>query len=205
MLVSPYGEIQIIRNKKVEAPVAVIINPRRARAPARVIHTGLCRHVGKRAVAIVVIENVAPEIRDVQVLEAIIIIISDRDPHAVADMADSSFFCDIHEFELSGLAKQILEQAVARPPSRRRGKLRAPRVLSRIERRALNHIHIQVVVVVVIEEGYTGAHDFRHVVFAVSARKMVELQPDFLGDFAEEWNLRRKVENGTGKLVCCTR
>src|SRR5205807_8033977 len=123
----------------------------------------------------------------------------------ISDMADSSFFCDIHEFELSGLAKQILEQAVARPPSRRRGKLRAPRVLSRIERRALNHIHIQVVVVVVIEEGYTGAHDFRHVVFAVSARKMVELQPDFLGDFAEEWNLRRKAENGTGKLVCCTR
>jgi len=33
----------------------------------------------------------------------------------------------------------------------------------------------------------------------------VELQPDFLGDFAEEWNLRRKAENGTGKLVCCTR
>ena len=204
VLVSLYCEIQIIRNKKVKAPVAVIVNPSRARAPARVINTSLRRHIGEGAVAIVVVKNVASEVCNVEVLEAVVIVVAHRNSHAVADVPDSGFFRDVHKLQLPSLAQKIAEEAVAGRPSRRERKLRAPRILRRIERRSLNHIHIQVAVVVVIEECYTGAHDFRHVVFACSTCKMVKLQPDFLGDFAEEWNLRRKAENGTGESACPT-
>ena len=53
------GEInfQIAGNEKIQSAIAVIVAPRRACAPALARHSELFRHIGKRAVAIVVIET----------------------------------------------------------------------------------------------------------------------------------------------------
>src|SRR2546429_5891677 len=48
LLVSFYCEVQIVRYEKVQAPVVVIIDPRGAGAPTRVVHPGLDRNIGDR-------------------------------------------------------------------------------------------------------------------------------------------------------------
>src|SRR2546430_6291922 len=77
LLISFHCEVQIVRYEKIKAPIAVIINPRGAGAPTQVIDPGLDGDIGERPVAVVVIENVMSEVCDVQVLEAIVIVVTD--------------------------------------------------------------------------------------------------------------------------------
>src|SRR5437879_13392072 len=88
LLVSFHCEVQIVRYEKIKAPVAVIINPRGACAPTRVIDPGLDCDIGERPVAVVVIENVMSEVCDVEVLEAVIIVVTDSDSHSVPHLPD---------------------------------------------------------------------------------------------------------------------
>src|SRR5947199_7626251 len=67
LLVSFHCEVQIVRYKKVQAPVVVIIDPRGAGAPTRVVHPGLDRNIGESTVTVVVIENVLSKVCDVEV------------------------------------------------------------------------------------------------------------------------------------------
>ena len=120
----------------------VIIDPRGAGAPTRVVHPGLDRNIGESTVTVVVIENVLSKVCDVEVLEAVVIVVTDSDSHSVAHVPNSGFFSNIHELELSGLAKEISEEPVPRLPPPRRGKLRVPGILGRVEHRPLHHINI---------------------------------------------------------------
>ena len=45
-----------------------------------------------------------PEISDIQVLEAVIIVVAYRDAHPVADVPDSGFLRDVHKLQLPRLA-----------------------------------------------------------------------------------------------------
>src|SRR5256885_10751027 len=67
LLTSFRREVQIVRYEKIKAPIAVIINPRGAGAPTRVIDPGLDGDIGEGPVAVVVIENIMSEVCDVQV------------------------------------------------------------------------------------------------------------------------------------------
>ena len=104
LLISFHCEVQIVRYEKIKAPIAVIINPRGAGAPTQVIDPGLDGDIGERPVAVVVIENVMSEVCDVEVLEAVIIVVTDSDSHSVTHVPDSGFFSYVHEPELSSLA-----------------------------------------------------------------------------------------------------
>ena len=147
------------------------------------------------------VKHVASEVGDVKILEAVIIVVAHRDSHSVAHVPNSSLLRDVYELELPGFAQKIAKQAVGGLPTRWRGKLGVTRVLSRIKCSALNQVHIQVTVVVVVEQGHAGAHDFRHVELARRSGEMVELQPHFLGHLPKEWNRRRMSENRARKLA----
>src|SRR2546425_1152462 len=77
-----------------------------------------------------------------EVLEAVVIVVTDSDSHSVTHVPNSGFFSDVHELELSRLAEKISEEPVPRFPPRRRRKLRAPWTLGRVEHRPLHQIHI---------------------------------------------------------------
>src|SRR3954454_13987058 len=104
LLVAFNSEIQVVRYEKIKAPVAVIIDPRRTCTPARVIHAAFCGYVSERAIPIIVVKHVASEVCNIEVLEAIIVIVSDRNTYAVADVPHPGFFRDIYELELPRLA-----------------------------------------------------------------------------------------------------
>src|SRR2546428_3533447 len=142
LLVSLHCEVQIVRYKKVEAPVVIIIDPRGACAPTRVIDPGLDGDIGEGTVTVIVVENVMSEVCDVEVLEAVVIVVTDSDSHSVAYVPNSSSFRDVDERELSGLTEQISEEPVPRLPTRRRRKPRASWILSRVEHRPLHQIDI---------------------------------------------------------------
>src|ERR1700730_3674130 len=188
MLVALHVEIEIVRYKKIEVPVAVKIDPCCARAPTRIIDTSLRGDISERAIAIIVVQNVAAKICDVQVLESVVIVIPDGDSHPVTDVADAGLLRDIFELKLSGLAQQIPEQPIAGLPSGRGRKLRTARILSRIERRALQQIDVQIAIVVVIEERNARPHDFWHQEVTGCAGEMAELEADFLSHFAKQRN-----------------
>src|SRR6266571_3267353 len=198
---APHGLIMtvIVRHEKIEAPVTVIINPCGACAPTRVIYPRVHGDVRESTVTVVVVEDVVSEVCDVQILEAVVIVVPDSDSHSVAHMPDSGFLSDVHELELSGLAQQVTEEPVAGLPVQRRRKLRLTGILSRVEHRALHHIDVQVPVIVVIEEGDACSHNFGHVVLARGTREMAELQPNFFGHFAEQRNGWGKMDSRTPK------
>src|SRR4029077_10312847 len=54
-----------------------------ARAPSPGAHAGTGRHVSEGPVAVVVIQRVAAVARDVEILEAVVVVVADGDAHAV--------------------------------------------------------------------------------------------------------------------------
>ena len=132
-------------------PIAVKIDPRRTGTPAKVIDTRLHGNIREGAVPVVVIENVVSKVCDVEILEAVVIVVSNGDPHSMTDVADSCFFRDVHKLQLSSLAQQVAEQSVAWLPARGRRKLCQARVPRWVEHGALHQINVQIAVVVEVE------------------------------------------------------
>src|SRR5205823_4472867 len=93
------------------------IEPGGAGAPARIIHARPPSDVGKRAVAVVMVENVRSKVGDVEVLKSIIIVIAYGDPHAAADPSHAGLLCDVLELQSPSLREQVAEKAVARFPA----------------------------------------------------------------------------------------
>src|ERR1700749_1850463 len=87
--------LQITKHHQVQQAIGVEIDPGSARRPTASTHASLLRHVGKRAVPIIVVKLVASVGRDVEVFVSIVIVVCDGSPHAVADTLQSSPLRDV--------------------------------------------------------------------------------------------------------------
>src|SRR2546425_3776872 len=85
------------RDKKIELAVVVVIEPDGARRPSRRCDAGFVRDVGKRAVAVIVIENVSSITGHVQINPAITIVITRRRAHAEGAARHSGFVGNVGE------------------------------------------------------------------------------------------------------------
>ncbi len=65
--------------------MAVVVEVEKAggAAPAAGFHSGLGGYIGKRAIPVVVVEGVLSVVRDVEVGKAVVVVIANRDAHAV--------------------------------------------------------------------------------------------------------------------------
>src|SRR5579863_9929612 len=70
-------------DEEVEMAVVIVIEEARRTAPASGFDARFGGYVGEGAVAIIVVEDIFSVVRDVEVGEAIVIVISDSDAHAV--------------------------------------------------------------------------------------------------------------------------
>src|SRR5207249_5947674 len=70
-------------DEEVELAVVVEVEEAGARAPAAGPHTGARGDVAKRAVAVVAVQRVAAVIGHVEGGKAVVVVVPDRDPHAV--------------------------------------------------------------------------------------------------------------------------
>src|SRR5207253_1257968 len=81
---------RVIGHKDIGETVAVVIGKTHSQALAvRIRYTGFGGDIGERAVAIVVVERVAPIAGYVNVFEAVVVIVAYRDPHAVVILRHS--------------------------------------------------------------------------------------------------------------------
>ena len=96
-LVQGFGELHELADEQIEPAVVVVIEPDRAGGPSRRGHAGFFGHVGKSAVAVVVIENASAVLRYVQIRKAVAIVVADRDTLAVAAGRDSGLLGHVGE------------------------------------------------------------------------------------------------------------
>ena len=88
-------KIDIVDDHQIDKAVAVVVAECGARGPAPVGNAGLCGHVGKRAIAIIAIENVAAQTGDVEIGPAVVVVIADRSAHGEAGRSQAGFCGDI--------------------------------------------------------------------------------------------------------------
>ena len=77
------GPVHVARDEEVEPAVVVVVQESGAGAPLSRSHSGDFRHVDERAVPVVTIERVSAVVGDVDVCEAVVVVVADRDAHAV--------------------------------------------------------------------------------------------------------------------------
>src|SRR5258708_10465657 len=99
-----FGEIDEAANEEVQFAVVVIVKPDRAGGPAGGSCSGLLGHIGEGAIAIVVVQDAAAVLRDVQIRKAVAIVISDGGAHAVAAASDAGLVGDVGEGSIAIVA-----------------------------------------------------------------------------------------------------
>ena len=121
---------EIVRDVEIDVPVAVVVAERAAGAPSRV---GGLSAVGKRAAPGVVPEDARAERRDVDVREAVVVVVGDARAHAPAPAHEAAAGCDVREsaaalisIERDHLIAAVLQalQRRAVDDERRRGRRR---------------------------------------------------------------------------------
>ena len=192
-LVALEGEVHVVRDEQIEIPVRIVVQERGARTPPRIVNSGCARHVGECAIAVAVEEDVVPDVGHVEIEEPVVVVIACRRTHSVAVMANAGFLGDVNEAQLSRLGQHVAKQPVPRlPVGWGREEQRPPG----LQRAALDQIHIEIAVVVVVEEGGPGAHDFRHEVLTGRSGDVVEVETDLGGNLVKGRIGRRRDEPG---------
>jgi hypothetical protein len=114
-------------------------------------------YIGEGAVAVVVVEIVATVCRDVEIFEAVVVVVADGDAHAVADAFESGLFGDI----LEGSIFLLMVEAI---PVLRPGLLRYGALGCGVgERGTVDEDDVEQAVIVVVEGRDAGAHRLHEV------------------------------------------
>ena len=89
--------MDVARDEQVDVAVAIVIGPGRAGAEAAAAHSGFFGYVLELAVAQVVIEHVAAKAGDVNIVEAVVVVIGHGDAHAPTFSREARGFGDVGE------------------------------------------------------------------------------------------------------------
>src|SRR5450631_406725 len=167
-------ELGKLANEQIEPAVVVVVEPHRAGIPAGSRHPRFLRHVRECPIAVIVIENAALVLRNVEVGKAVAVVVARRHPHAVAAAGHTGLFGHVGERAVMIVAIQSVPQGV-----RRIVKIAFP---------AVDQINIHPAVIVVIEKRTAGSARFRQVLFRRLARRVYP--PDTA---ARRWDLFESV------------
>ena len=162
--------VDVVRDKQIEAAVAVIVHKRAARVPALAVggDTGLRADVGEGAISVVVIEHVLAE----QIVVAVVVVVADANTLSPTGVADA---CSQRHIGESAVAI-ILEQAGDRFVSG--GKS--------FEVRAVHQKNVEPAVVVVVVERDSAARGFEQVfVLVFAAEDRFDVKARFASDVHE--------------------
>src|ERR1019366_5692553 len=92
-------EFDVVTHEQVKEAVAIIVNPGASGPPADAFFPQACLfgHVRKRAVAIVVPQNVMTPVRAKQIVPAIVVVVAHTNAGAPRGAGQSGFFCNVGE------------------------------------------------------------------------------------------------------------
>ena len=88
---------EVVTHEEIEPPIAVEIHERRRDTPSGVGRAARARHVGKRPVAVVPEQLIRPEVRQVQIHAAVVVVIPCSDAHAISARVETAPIGDVGE------------------------------------------------------------------------------------------------------------
>ncbi len=150
--------------------VAIVIGPRSSGAEASGADSSFVSHVFEFAIAKVVIECVAAVPGDINIGQAVVVIVGDSDSHAPALASQSGGLGDVGEFE-AGVLMIERDQEVAA-------------VLEMVNRRTIHRDNVEFAVVITINEPNPTAHGFDDVLL-VRSRDVWDGETDLTGNILE--------------------
>ncbi len=160
---------EIPQHHQIKESIAIQIHPGRTRRPSAASDAGFLRHIGESAIAIVVIKLVPTVRSNIQVLVAVIVVISDGYAHSISRSLQPCFLRDVFE--------RTVRLLVIEPVP-----ILWPRFLGNrslrcwiTERRAVDQENIQTPVVVVIKERHSRPHGFGQIFFGGVRRLVPEI------------------------------
>ena len=149
---------------QVEQAVVVQINPCRRARPAAAAHAGLIGYIGKRAVAVVVIQLVAAVAGNEHIFVAIVVVVGDSYAHAVAHALQAGLLRDVLKRAVGLLVVHAVP--VLRPGLLRNGSFGCGIGVGC----AIHQKQIEPAVIIAIEERHARAHGLNQI-FARSVRR----------------------------------
>src|SRR5262249_36288572 len=99
-------------DKQIELPIVVEIEEPCAGAPAVGGHAGARRDVGEGTVPVVVVQDVAAVLRDVEIVESVVVVVANCGAHAVGGAGDVRLLGDVGE----GAVPVVAIEAAPEPP-----------------------------------------------------------------------------------------
>ena len=91
------GELDVVGHVQVQIAVASMSRKQTPAPTVCAFHAGRPRHVGERAVAVVAVEHVRPEVVQVQVGIAVVVVVAGSHAQSVVRVADARSFRHVHE------------------------------------------------------------------------------------------------------------
>ena len=179
--------LDVVAHVQVEPPIAVVVDKRRRDSPSAIVGPAFLGHVGERAIAVVPEQLIRSEIRQVDIDAPIIGYVAGRDPHAVSGRVDSAFVRHIGESERP-LVVDSQVVPVETPLQGERSAVWQHRLVldgAVAKRTSLYQIHIEVAVVVVVEQASPAGKHFREVELARHAVEVREGEPEILSSLRE--------------------
>ncbi len=167
-------QIDVVGDEQIELAVAVVVHKCAAGVPALAIagDAGLLAHIGERAVAVVVVENILAEVGDEQIFEAVVVVVADADALSPAGVRHAGLRGDVGE----GAVAIVLEQM--------RGGFLSGR--EAFQTRAVHQENIQPAVVVVVVESDAAAGGLQQIfVLVLAAVDGFGVESGFAGDVDE--------------------
>ena len=151
--------LEISQHDQVEEAVVIEIYPCRGGGPATACCAGLLADIGKRTVAVVMVEPVSAIGGHVEVLEAVVVVIANRDPHAIACALQAGLDSNVFERAVLLLVVKAIPIFLASllGNSAFRGWIR--------QGCAIDEKDVEKPVVVIVQERHTGAHRLHKVFF----------------------------------------
>ena len=192
------GPVHVAGDEEVEPAVVVVVQEPGAGAPLSRSHSGGFRHVRERAVPVVTVERVSAEVGDVDVCEAVVVVVADRDAHAVVVLrhaGEASLLRHVGKRAIGVLVIEAVPEARARLV---RQFVRRHRV---IDLRAVGEEHVQAIVVVVVQQGHAAAHGLHQVLVRRRRVAMREVDAGRLRDVGEPHLLGRRCPHQPGNMT----
>ena len=121
-LVGGLGPLHVVGDEQVEPAVAVVVHKRRAGAEVGVDDAGGPGDVGELEGAVVAIQPIALERRDVEVLVAVVVDIACRDAHPVDRLVEAAALDDVGERAVAIVAVEPVDRCRRRPSAPSRGR-----------------------------------------------------------------------------------
>ena len=167
--------LHVVRDEDVEPAVAIVVEPRRARAEVGVLDTGRLRHVAKPEVPLVVEQSIALDRGHIEIVATVVVVIAGGNTHPIQRYVEPAPGDDVRE---RGVAVVLVD---------RRERL-AP---ARLPVAAVNQDDIEAPVVVQIDERTARAHGFWQIFLTRAPVVVHEGDAGRGGDISERHGRRR--------------